>query len=245
MDQGAGLPDHRPAHVRRRRPPRRRLHHLQHVLDPRRPADPGAGPAAGHGRQPGPAHRLGADRGPRWSASWPRPPASSLGLGAAHGLLAIMRTIGFELPSAPIVFRGRTAAMGLVAGVVVTVAAAVIPARRATQVSPMAAIVGRSADEPGRRRPPGGRRRGRHPRSGWPRSSSACSAGCEPPLLAIGLGVGRHPGRHRHADAPHRQPRGPAAGPAARPHPRRARPPGPGERHAQPPPHRRPPPPPS
>jgi len=70
-----------------------------------------------------------------------------LGLGAAHGLLAIMRAIGFELPSAPIVFRGRTAALDLVAGVVVTVAAAVIPARRATKVSPMAAIVGRSPDE--------------------------------------------------------------------------------------------------
>ncbi|MEA2686860.1 MAG: putative transport system permease protein [Actinomycetota bacterium] len=68
-----------------------------------------------------------------------------LGLGAAHGLLALMRTIGFELPSAPVVFRGRTAAMGLVAGVLVTVASAVIPARRAMRVSPMAAIVGWSA----------------------------------------------------------------------------------------------------
>ncbi len=72
-----------------------------------------------------------------------------LGLGAAHGLLALMRMIGFELPSAPVVFRGRTAALGLMAGVVVTVAAAVIPARRATRVSPMAAIVGRSSDEAG------------------------------------------------------------------------------------------------
>ena len=70
-----------------------------------------------------------------------------LGLGAAHGLLAIMRMIGFELPSAPVVFRGRTAALGLVAGVLVTVAAAVIPARRAMRTSPMAAIVGRTADE--------------------------------------------------------------------------------------------------
>ncbi len=72
-----------------------------------------------------------------------------LGLGAAHGLLAIMRMIGFELPSAPVVFRGRTAALGLVAGVVVTVVAAIIPARRATKVSPMAAILGRTAEEPG------------------------------------------------------------------------------------------------
>jgi len=71
-----------------------------------------------------------------------------LGLGAAHGLLAIMRMIGFELPSAPVVFRGRTAALGLFAGVVVTVAAAVVPARRAMRVSPMAAIVGRASDEP-------------------------------------------------------------------------------------------------
>jgi putative ABC transport system permease protein len=70
-----------------------------------------------------------------------------LGLGAAHGLLALMRMIGFELPSAPVVFRGRTAALGLVAGVVVTVAAAIIPARRAMRVSPMAAIVGRTGDD--------------------------------------------------------------------------------------------------
>ncbi len=70
-----------------------------------------------------------------------------LGLGAAHGLLALMRMIGFELPSAPIVFRGRTAAMGLAAGVVVTVASAIIPARRAMKVSPMAAIVGRTTDD--------------------------------------------------------------------------------------------------
>jgi len=70
-----------------------------------------------------------------------------LGLGAAHGLLALMRMIGFELPSAPIVFRGRTAALGLVAGVVVTVASAIIPARRAMKVSPMAAIGGRTSDD--------------------------------------------------------------------------------------------------
>ncbi|MEA2931724.1 MAG: putative transport system permease protein [Actinomycetota bacterium] len=110
-----------------------------------------------------------------------------LGLGAAHGLLAIMRMIGFELPSAPIVFRGRTAAMGLVAGVVVTVAAAIVPARRATKVSPMAAIVGRSADDA----VPTGRRLG----------AGATVAGLglgslflglfgrmQTPLLAIGLG---------------------------------------------------------
>ncbi len=72
-----------------------------------------------------------------------------LGLGAAHGLLAIMRMIGFELPSAPVVFRPRTAALGLVAGVAVTVAAAVIPARSATRVSPMAAILGRTGDDEG------------------------------------------------------------------------------------------------
>ena len=79
-----------------------------------------------------------------------------LGLGAAHGLLALMRMIGFELPSAPIVFRGRTAALGLIAGVVVTVAAAVIPARRAMKVSPMAALGGRATDDAG----PVGRRVG-------------------------------------------------------------------------------------
>ena len=72
-----------------------------------------------------------------------------LGLGAAKGLLAIMRVVGFDLPDVPAVFRARTAAAGVVCGVVVTVVAALGPARRATRVAPMTAITGLTADGDG------------------------------------------------------------------------------------------------
>ena len=67
-----------------------------------------------------------------------------LGFGAARGLLALFDTMGYELPSASVVFLPRTAAVGVVAGVAVTVLAALLPARRATRVSPVGAI--RAAD---------------------------------------------------------------------------------------------------
>ena len=148
VDQGPRLPHHRPADVRRRRPARRRLHHLQHVLDPGGPADPGARPAAGARRQPAPAHRVGAGRGRWWSASWPRPSASCLGLGRGpRACWPSCGLIGFELPVGADRVPGPHRRLGWSAGVVVTVAAAIIPARRATKVSPMAAIVGRAADD--------------------------------------------------------------------------------------------------
>ena len=51
--------------VRPDRPVRRLVHHLQLLLDPRRPAQQGDGAAAGHRRQPAPGARLGAARGGR------------------------------------------------------------------------------------------------------------------------------------------------------------------------------------
>ena len=58
------LHDH-PLGLRRPRPARRHLRDLQHLLDPRRPAHAGAGPAAGRRRQPAAGARLGAARGRR------------------------------------------------------------------------------------------------------------------------------------------------------------------------------------
>ena len=54
---------HRAAGVRVHLAVRRRLHHLQHVLDHRRAADAGAGPAAGRRRQPRPGVPLRARGG--------------------------------------------------------------------------------------------------------------------------------------------------------------------------------------
>ncbi len=64
------------------------------------------------------------------------------GFGAARGLLALFGRMGFQLPSATAVFLPRTAVIGVAAGVVVTVLAALAPARRATQVSPVGAMSG-------------------------------------------------------------------------------------------------------
>ncbi|HEX2046826.1 MAG TPA: FtsX-like permease family protein [Acidimicrobiales bacterium] len=63
-----------------------------------------------------------------------------LGFAAARGLLALFARMGFELPRAAPVFLPRTAVVGILAGVVVTVLAAVPPARRATRVSPVGAL---------------------------------------------------------------------------------------------------------
>ena len=57
------------ARVRRDRPRRRCLHHLQHVHDPRRAADPRARPAARDGRERPAGDRRGRSSRPRSSAS--------------------------------------------------------------------------------------------------------------------------------------------------------------------------------
>jgi putative ABC transport system permease protein len=73
------------------------------------------------------------------------------GLVAARGLLSLMGAAGLTLPSASVVFRPRTAAAGMIAGVLVTAAAAIQPARRAARVTTLAATGG--GHEPaGRRR---------------------------------------------------------------------------------------------
>ena len=207
MDQGPRLPHHRPAVVRGGGPAGRRLHHLQHLLDPRRPAHAGVGLLRAIG-----ASRRHLITSVLTEALLVGIVASAagivLGLGAAHGLLALMRIIGFELPSAPVVFRGRTAAMGLVAGVVVTVAAAIIPARRASAVSPMAAIRA------------GGGGRGRWPGRRVGTGATVTLLGLA--TLMVGLygrlrrpaaghrtGVHRHPRRRGHAHPAHRPARGP------------------------------------
>lgn len=63
-----------------------------------------------------------------------------LGLLAARGLEALLSGFGITLPASGLVFRPRTALVGLVVGVAVTVVSAVGPARRAVRISPVAAI---------------------------------------------------------------------------------------------------------
>jgi putative ABC transport system permease protein len=62
------------------------------------------------------------------------------GLLVAPGIVALFKTIGFELPSGDTVVAARTVVVALVVGVVVTVVASLAPALRATRVPPVAAL---------------------------------------------------------------------------------------------------------
>ncbi|MGB9378647.1 MAG: FtsX-like permease family protein [Mycobacteriales bacterium] len=70
--------------------------------------------------------------------------ASALGLGlgvlVAIGLQGLFGAIGAELPRGPLVFAPRTVVAAFAVGILVTAVAAIAPARRASAVSPMAAL---------------------------------------------------------------------------------------------------------
>ena len=63
-----------------------------------------------------------------------------LGVGMARGLTGLMDGFGFSLPTAGLQVQASTVAIGLVVGTVMTVVAAVAPARRATKVLPVEAL---------------------------------------------------------------------------------------------------------
>jgi len=111
------------------------------------------------------------------------------GFGVARGLLALLATMGFELPTTSTVFLPRTALVGVLAGVVVTVVAAVPPARRATQVAPVQAMQG--AD--GARSASGGRRRlllgTALGAAGLATLLTGVLAGGPRPVVAVGIGA--------------------------------------------------------
>ena len=69
-----------------------------------------------------------------------------LGVAAALGLKALLGAFGITLPSSPLVFEARTPIVGIAVGVVVTVVSAIIPARRAVRIPPVAALVDHSAE---------------------------------------------------------------------------------------------------
>jgi putative ABC transport system permease protein len=62
------------------------------------------------------------------------------GIGIAIGLQALLKSIGIELPSTAPKILPRTIVVSLILGTVVTVAAAVLPARRAARVAPIEAM---------------------------------------------------------------------------------------------------------
>ena len=63
-----------------------------------------------------------------------------LGIAVAKGLNALMGALGFTLPTTSTVINTRTVVVSMAVGITVTIASAVIPARRATKVLPIEAL---------------------------------------------------------------------------------------------------------
>ncbi len=88
----------------------------------------------------------------------PRRVGVGLGLAVAKGLKTLMDVVGFSLPSTSLQVEPRTVIVSMLVGTIVTVVAAVVPARRATKVLPIEAL---------RESTPGGEK----PRSAGPSSA--------------------------------------------------------------------------
>ena len=126
-EPGAVVLQHRLACLRVDLAVRRRIHHLQHLLDHRRPADQGTRPAAGRRREPGPGLPLGAARGGRRGLGVV---AVGLGLGVPPpSAKALLNGFGITLPSGRSRSSRAPRSSVLVVGVGVTVVSAIRPAR--------------------------------------------------------------------------------------------------------------------
>jgi putative ABC transport system permease protein len=73
------------------------------------------------------------------------------GVGLGWGLERLFTAFGAAIPSGPVVLQPSAVAIAMSAGLIVTVAAAVLPARSATRVAPVAALGGQH-EQPGSRR---------------------------------------------------------------------------------------------
>ena len=63
-----------------------------------------------------------------------------LGIGVGKGLQCLMDAVGFNLPTTSLQIEPRTVIVSMLVGTLVTVAAAMVPARRATKVRPVEAL---------------------------------------------------------------------------------------------------------
>ena len=63
-----------------------------------------------------------------------------LGVGAAYGLSSLLSAFGPDLPTATMRLQGSTIAISLLVGTLVTIVAAIAPARRATRILPVEAL---------------------------------------------------------------------------------------------------------
>ena len=62
------------------------------------------------------------------------------GIGVAAGLKNLMDAVGLNVPSGPLTVEPRTIVVGMAVGIVVTLVSAIVPARKAAAVSPVAAM---------------------------------------------------------------------------------------------------------
>ena len=74
------------------------------------------------------------------------------GIGVAAGLKALLTGFGLDIPAAGIVVTARTVVASLLTGLLVSVGSAVLPARRASKVPPIAALRDLAHDRSGRSR---------------------------------------------------------------------------------------------
>jgi len=76
--------------------------------------------------------------------------ASAVGVVAGIGLAVVLRAglsaLGYDLPSSGLVVSSRTVIFGLVVGTLVTAASAIVPARRAATIAPVAALQDTAAE---------------------------------------------------------------------------------------------------
>ena len=115
------------------------LQHLQHVLHPGGPADPGVRPPPGPGREPPPGAGLGGGEAAVVGV------VSSVigllgGLVVAQGLKSLFDAFGFGLPAGGLVLMPGAVVISVVVGLIVTLAAGVMPAVKASRVPPLAAL---------------------------------------------------------------------------------------------------------
>lgn len=75
-----------------------------------------------------------------------------LGIGVATGLKAVLEAVGLDLPGGGVVVEPRTFVASIVAGLGVSVLSAVVPARRASRIPPLAALRDVAVDHSGRSR---------------------------------------------------------------------------------------------
>ena len=68
------------------------------------------------------------------------------GIGVADGIKALMSALGVKIPIGTMIITTTTVTVSMIVGVVVTIASAVMPARRASKVAPIAALRGIAQD---------------------------------------------------------------------------------------------------